>query len=115
MHAGDPIIRLSEIKDDYLDPQVIERTTSQLNAKGSAVESYKEKVMALDGQITALEQHRGLKLQQAVTKLREAKLKMQADSIEYSASLIQFAIADTQLTRQEKLFQNTEAAVGIRR
>ncbi len=106
VHAGDPIIRLSEIKDDYLDPQVIERTNSQVNAKASAVASYKEKVSALDAQIAALEQNRGLKLQQAKNKIRAADLKMQADSIEYQASLIQFAIADTQLTRQEKLFKD---------
>ena len=50
VHAGDPIIRLSEIKDDYLDPQVIQRTQKQLNAKQSTIESYEDKVNALENQ-----------------------------------------------------------------
>ena len=104
VHAGDPIIRLSEIKDDYLDPQVIQRTQKQLNAKQSTIESYEDKVNALENQLTALQQNRGLKLQQATNKIRASKLKMQADSIDYNASIINFGIADSQLVRQEKLF-----------
>jgi len=104
VHAGDPIIRLSEIKDDYLDPQVIQRTQSQLNAKESTIDSYREKVQALENQLEALKQNRGLKLQQATNKIRAGKLKMQADSIEYNASIINFGIADSQLVRQENLF-----------
>lgn len=104
VHAGDTILRLSEIKDDYFDPKVAQRTEDQVQAKRFALQSYEEKVSALENQIEALKQNRILKLQQTVNKIRAAKLKMQADSIDYNAAIINFAIADSQLIRQEKLF-----------
>ena len=71
------------------DPQVIQRTQKQLNAKQSTIESYEDKVNALENQLTALQQNRGLKLQQATNKIRASKLKMQADTkLKYKIFLI---------------------------
>ena len=40
---GDTILQLSEIKDDYLDPNLIARTREQLAAKTMTVDLYKNK------------------------------------------------------------------------
>ena len=61
---GDTILFISEVKDDYFDPQLLARTESQVKAKESSVKSYGEKVKALNGQIKALQQTADLKLQQ---------------------------------------------------
>ena len=42
--AGDTILQLAEIKDDYLDPQLLSRTKEQLSAKSLTVDYYKNKV-----------------------------------------------------------------------
>ncbi|MFN8331954.1 MAG: biotin/lipoyl-binding protein [Saprospiraceae bacterium] len=54
VRKGDTILRISEVKEDYFDPQLLQRTADQLNAKQSAVGAYERKVTALDNQIGAL-------------------------------------------------------------
>ena len=51
---GDTILEISEIKSDYFDPNLIERTGQQIEAKTSSVTSYGEKVKALERQVSAL-------------------------------------------------------------
>ena len=51
---GDTIIQISEIKSEYFDPNLVERTEQQRDAKAQSVGSYAEKVKALDRQINAL-------------------------------------------------------------
>ena len=85
---GDTILYISEIKDEYFDPDLLKRTEQQVSAKTMSVGSYDEKVRALDNQIGALEQSRELKLQQARNKLQQAKLKVVSDSMDYQAAKI---------------------------
>ncbi|MBZ0100051.1 MAG: biotin/lipoyl-binding protein, partial [Taibaiella sp.] len=76
---GDTIVQLAEVKDEYLDPALIERTGEQLDAKKSAVDFYNNKVNAADMQINALQQALELKLQQL-------KMIVVRDSIESRAA-----------------------------
>ncbi|MDT8414497.1 MAG: HlyD family efflux transporter periplasmic adaptor subunit [Flavobacteriaceae bacterium] len=96
---GDTIMFISEIKDDYFDPKLLERTASQVEAKSQSVGSYEDKIVALDRQISALTQERILKLEQASNKLMQAKLKVQTDSIDLEAAKIQRNIAQRQYDR----------------
>ncbi len=96
---GDTIIRMSEVKSDYFDEKLAERTDNQLTAKSSSVEAYKNKVIALSNQIKALQQERSLKFEQAKNKLLQANLKVKTDSIDLQATQINATIAKTQLDR----------------
>jgi multidrug resistance efflux pump len=96
---GDTIIRISEVKSDYFDERLAERTDNQLTAKSSSVEAYKNKVIALRNQIGSLQQERRLKLEQARNKLLQANLKVKTDSIDFEATKIKASIAKTQLER----------------
>lgn len=100
---GDTILFLSEVKDEYFDPQLLERTQQQLTSKEMAVGSYMEKVKALDNQIDALAETSVLKLEQTRNKLLQAKLKVTSDSIEYKASAINYDIARQQYERMKGL------------
>jgi multidrug resistance efflux pump len=102
---GDTIIYISEIKDQYFDPKLLERTQDQLRSKELAAKSYGEKVKSLDNQIDALLQTSQLKLQQAKVKYRQAKLKVTSDSMEYQASKINYNIAVDQYERMKKLYE----------
>ena len=82
---GDTILFISEVKDDYFDPNLLGRTQEQLKAKEMSVNSYMEKVKAQDNQVDALVQTAGLKLEQARNKLKQAELKVVADSMDYQA------------------------------
>ncbi len=99
VQKGDTILFISEVKDDYFDPNLLERTESQLKAKTLSVESYEEKVKALDKQIVALSRERILKLEQTRNKLLQAKLKVKTDSIDFEASKTMLSIANKQYER----------------
>ena len=103
---GDTILFISETKADYLDPKLIENTEQQLKSKELAVKSYYEKVNANDNQIDALIKSRVLKLEQAKNKLIQANLKVQSDSIDLSASQLNYKIAKEQLLRMEELYKD---------
>lgn len=101
---GDTILFISEIKDAYFDPNLLSRTEEQLKAKELTVESYFEKVKALDGQIDALEQNSRLKLEQLKNKLIQAQLKVKSDSIDLVAAETNEEIANQQFNRLQELY-----------
>ena len=101
--AGDTILFISEIKEDYLDPNLVENTKNQMNAKEDAVASYEGKVGALDSQMNAINSERNLKSQQAKNKIRQAVLKIKSDSMDLEAIKTQIKIANTQFKRSVQL------------
>ncbi|HBK82220.1 MAG TPA: biotin attachment protein [Flavobacterium sp.] len=96
---GDTILFISEIKEDYLDPNLVENTGKQVAAKESSVTSYVSKVIALENQIVAINNERNLKFKQAQNKLLQSRLKVQSDSIDLEAVKIQLNVAKTQFNR----------------
>lgn len=100
---GDTILFISEIKEDYLDPNLVENTGNQVKAKESAVLSYNQKVNALNTQMSALENEKVLKLKQAENKLKQAHLKVKSDSTDLAAVKTQLKIAETQYNRTVSL------------
>lgn len=105
VEKGDTIVFISEIKDEYFDPQLLERTRDQITSKESSVDSYMEKVKALDNQIDALNDNLQLKLQQAKNKIEQARLKIVSDSIDLQAAGTNERIAEAQFERFEKLYE----------
>ena len=103
VQKGDTILHISEIKNEYFDPNLVERTGQQIKAKEMAVTSYQEKVKALQIQIGALNKERELKLQQAQNKLYQSKLKVQSDSIDLEAAKTNILIAQRQFDRTTQL------------
>ncbi|WP_166966625.1 HlyD family secretion protein [Yeosuana marina] len=96
---GDTILRISEVKSDYFDEKLAQRTDDQLLAKSSSVVAYKNKVIAYESQISALQQERRLKLEQAKNKLLQSRLKVKSDSIDLEAIKINADIAKIQYER----------------
>lgn len=108
---GDTILFMSEVKNEYFDPKLIERTGQQIQAKNMAVSSYQEKMRALKTQIQALEQERKLKLEQARNKLMQAGLKVKSDSIDLEAAKTNITIAERQYSRTTQLEEEGLKAV----
>ncbi len=102
---GDTILYISEIKDDYLDPNLLGNTEQQIEAKEFTRKSYDEKVLALEKQIAALQNMLLLKMEQTRNKLLQAQLKVTADSIEYEVARTNFSIAERQLVRMQELYK----------
>ena len=102
---GDTIVQISEVKSEYFDPNLIERTTEQLDAKVSSKESYLNKIDALKNQIVALNENFKLKLEQNKNKIKQSELKVFADSIELETAHNNLKIAKVQLERFETLYE----------
>ena len=94
--AGDPILRITEVKDDYLDPRTIDRYSEQLSGKSSAVSSKREKARQLGMQISLLQQNLQLGEQKARTKVAQYEAEIRATVIDSATAL-------TQLQRQQLL------------
>lgn len=99
VEKGDTILFISEIKNEYFDPNLVQRTGQQIKAKEMSVTSYQGKVKALNNQIGALSSERSLKLQQAKNKLIQSKLKVKSDSIDLEAANTNISIAERQYNR----------------
>lgn len=102
---GDTILFISEIKEEYLDPNLVANTEQQIKSKEFTVSSYMEKVKANDIQIDALISTRKLKYEQAENKLIQAKLKVKSDSVDLSAMQLNYNVAKQQLERMEELYK----------
>jgi multidrug resistance efflux pump len=100
---GDTILFISEIKEDYLDPNLVSITKDQMDAKKMSAQSYSGKVTTLSTQIQAIENEKRLKMQQAQNKIRQALLKIKSDSIDVIATKTQVKIATTQFNRSVQL------------
>lgn len=103
VHKNDTIAFISEIKDEYVDPQLIDRSQQIIKSKETTLRSYEEKIDAVNSQIDALNKVLALELQQAKNKIIQAKLKINADSIEMMSSLNNYKVAEEQLRRYEEL------------
>jgi multidrug resistance efflux pump len=103
VHKGDTILFLSEVKDDYFDPNLLDNVQNQIMNKESSVKSYMQKVEALDTQIDALNQNRELKLQQQELKIKQTRLKLLSDSSEFRAASANYKVAQEQVNRFKQL------------
>ncbi len=103
VHKNDTIAFISEIKDEYVDPQLINRSQQIIKAKETTLESYEQKINSVNQQIDALNKSLLLKLQQGRNKVLQARLKIKTDSIEEQTSASNFKVAEEQLRRYEEL------------
>lgn len=103
---GDTLLIISEIKDDYFDPQVLVRTQEQIQAKQDAINAYQAKITATDNQISALRQGLQFSLEKARNKLIQARLKVRSDSADLVAVNRNFQIAKERLERGESMYKD---------
>jgi multidrug efflux pump subunit AcrA (membrane-fusion protein) len=102
--VGDTIMVISEVKEEYLDPEIMDRTQDQILAKKESIKAYNEKAKSLREQYDALTRNLVVKLEQNQIKVQQTQLKIQSDSLELRATALKVEIAQNQLTRMEELY-----------
>lgn len=102
---GDTILQISEIKDDYLDPLLVERTQEQVQAKKGVREYYNAKISSTENQIAAITAAKDLKLNQIKIKIAQLQNKLKAEQAELTAVNNELKIAQDQLNRQNKMYE----------
>lgn len=101
---GDTIVHLSEVKAEYFDPNLVARVGSQVEAKQGAIESYGNKVGALETQIEAMRRELESKISQVQQKNVQGKLKVESDSIKVEQANIDLQIAQRQFNGTKALY-----------
>ena len=102
---GDTILQISEIKDDYLDPLLVERTQEQVQAKKGVRDYYNAKISTTENQIAAISAAKDLKLNQIKIKIAQLQNKLKAEQAELIAVNNELKIAQDQLNRQNKMYE----------
>ncbi|MFD1096254.1 HlyD family secretion protein [Salegentibacter chungangensis] len=105
VEKGDTILHISEIKSEYFDPKLVDRTGDQIRVKENSRKSYENKIGFLGNQIGAIQQEKRLKINQAQNKLQQSKLKFKSDSIDLEAARTNLEIANSQFDRAKTLHE----------
>jgi multidrug efflux pump subunit AcrA (membrane-fusion protein) len=103
---GDTLLIISEIKDDYFDPNLPQRLDEQLGAKRGSFVATDAKIAALDAQKKALETGLQVKLASARNKVRQSQFKVISDSTDLIAVQKNYQIALDRLERFERGYKN---------
>lgn len=104
VEKGDTLAVISEIKETYIDPALLERMSQQIEATKLSVEAYGDKIIALDEQITALTNTLSLKNEMLQNKIKQSQLKLVSDSMKFKAAETDFTIAQNRFDREQNLY-----------
>jgi adhesin transport system membrane fusion protein len=102
---GDTILYLTEVKTEYFDPHLIERTKEQVEAKAGGINAYENKLKALDNQIHSLNDLQKLKIRTIDNKVKQSQLQVSTDSASWEAAKIDLRTAKERLARQEEMYE----------
>jgi multidrug resistance efflux pump len=97
--AGTPLVQISEVKEKFLDPNLVSRIGEQVTGKRDAVDSKMNKVIAMDSLIIALEQSLVLSLDKTQNKVRLYEAA-------YESALLDSTVYAQRLTRREQLYRD---------
>ena len=99
VRKGDLIARLSEVKEDYLDTNVVARTSEQRDAKAQSNVEKRRAAASLQEQVGVLEQALQLKLEQTRNKIRQSEAEVRAGAADSAFAL-------NQLERRKEVFDS---------
>ncbi|WP_426490728.1 HlyD family secretion protein [Hymenobacter sp. 102] len=103
---GDTILIISEIKDEYFDPNLPVRLNEQLVAKRGNVAANTAKIQATDQQLAALRLTLEVQLSSARNKVEQAANYLNIDQAELAAATNFYQIAQSRLARYEEGYKN---------
>ena len=106
VQKGDTIVQLSEVKDEYLDPQVLARLEEQIEAKMDALLATREKADALEERIAALREALRFSLEKTENKIAQSEEKVETALADYSAAETAYEVAREQARRYAQLYED---------
>jgi multidrug resistance efflux pump len=105
VQAGDTIVFLSEVKSEYFDPKLVDRTGNQIEAKEGSIDNYSFKAKALENQVSAMRRELIQKKEQLQNKIVQSQLKLESNKAAVKQAEANYEIAEFQLRRTDTLYQ----------
>ena len=106
VRKGDTLLTISEIKDEYFDPNLPERLREQLAAKSANVDAYGAKIQATDQQIAALRATLEVQLSSARNRVEQAENTVASDRADLVAIQNFYQTSLARLARYEEGYKN---------
>jgi multidrug efflux pump subunit AcrA (membrane-fusion protein) len=106
VRKGDTLLMLSEVKDEYFDPNLPQRLREQLAAKQGNVAAYQAKIEATDQQIAALRATLEVQLEAARNKVEQAENYLNSDRADLIAITNFYETSRARLLRYEEGYKN---------
>ncbi|MDZ4665654.1 MAG: HlyD family efflux transporter periplasmic adaptor subunit [Bacteroidota bacterium] len=103
VRKNDTIAFISEIKEEYMDSMLVERSESQVKSKETSLKSYESQVSAINDQIDAINKSLRLKTEQVKNKILQVRARLSSDSAEAQAALNNYKVSEEQFKRFEEL------------
>lgn len=112
VNKGDTITIISEVKEKYFDPQMLNRLREVIQSKENSLESKDQKAQALKRQITALQNGMRNKIDQTEAKLDAEKVRFDNAKNQYERNKKLFEAGNIPLTKFQDIeykYQGAEA------
>ena len=106
VRRGDTLLVISEIKDEYFDPELPERLREQLAAKRGSVAANAAKIAATDQQLAALRAILEVQLAVAGNRVEQATNTLASDRADLVAAQSFYQTAQARLARYEDGYRN---------
>ncbi|MDB5267616.1 MAG: biotin attachment protein [Hymenobacter sp.] len=106
VRKGDTLLTISEIKDEYFDPNLPERLSEQLTAKRGNVAANAAKIAATDQQMAALRATLEVQLESARNKMEQAANYLNSDRADLVAIQNFYQTSQARLARYEEGYKN---------
>jgi len=103
---GDTLAYITEVKDKFFDPELLQRIQEQLEAKRAEIASKENKVKAYQAQIAALRENLALKLSQTNRKIEQKELKVESDSNKVLAAIVDLEVAERQVDAAQNMLDS---------
>ncbi|TAF32925.1 MAG: HlyD family efflux transporter periplasmic adaptor subunit [Cytophagales bacterium] len=101
---GDPLVKITEVKDYFFDPKLLSRLNEQFNAQTRGIDALGNKVSALNTQGRVLDEGMRLSIAQAENKVSQLAFKIKIDSADLEAVRVAQKNASMQYEREKELF-----------
>jgi len=102
---GDTIVVLTEVKSEYFDPDLLDNTTIQQEAKQKSAKAYGKKSNYLRSQLNAYKFNLDAKLNELKIKKQQLEIEKQSQELELEAANTYAENANKQLARMEIMFE----------
>jgi multidrug resistance efflux pump len=112
VHRGDTIVSISEVKEKYLDPELLNRLKQQILAKEQSLLSKDNKAASLRRQVGALREGMALKVKQSQAKLEAERIRFNNAENQYQRNKKLYDAGNIPLTKVQEFeykFQGSQA------
>lgn len=99
VNRGDTVITLTEIREKYFDPSLLQRLQEQIKAKENSLTAKEQKAQALARQIKALREALANKLEQAKAKLEAERVRFQNAENQFQRNKTLYEAGNIPLTK----------------